>query len=73
MDPMHKGINRRDPKDLYSIYDLEPTLLQPSPEAIVVFDDLLTSGCHFRAMEQKIKESFPDVPCYGIFIGRSII
>ena len=70
--PMHQSVTTRNPTQLSSLYCVNQDILLPEPQAIAIFDDLLTSGCHFRAMEQKIKESLPNVTCYGIFVGRSI-
>lgn len=71
MEAVHVSGALRKPKALYDVYTLDKSLVEPRPEAIAIFDDLLTSGCHFKAMEMKIKDHFPDATCIGIFVGRS--
>jgi hypothetical protein len=43
---------------------------KPAPEKLVVFDDLLTTGCHFKAIAQILGERFPNKHVVGPFIAR---
>ena len=40
------------------------------PEAIFLFDDVLTTGAHYCAATRKLSEYFPGVPVIGNFIAR---
>ena len=44
----------------------------PPPTVIGVFDDLLTTGCHFQAMKATLAARFPEVPILGMFIARRV-
>jgi hypothetical protein len=37
---------------------------------VVLFDDVLTSGKHFKCCERRLKEVMPDVPIAGVFLMR---
>jgi orotate phosphoribosyltransferase len=44
----------------------------PAPEKIVVFDDVLTGGSHFKAMKIVLRQRYPEVDIIGLFLARSI-
>lgn len=46
-------------------YDAESDL-------IVIFDDVLTSGCHFRAVKNVVLKSYPNAEIGGIFVARTV-
>jgi hypothetical protein len=68
-DSKQKGLHPRDRAEHYSI---DEDFADPEPEIIMLFDDILTTGCHFKAMEIVLKERFPDVAIYGLFLARSV-
>lgn len=37
---------------------------------IVLFDDMLTTGKHYKCCEQRLRELFPQIPIRGWFIAR---
>jgi predicted amidophosphoribosyltransferase len=37
---------------------------------IALFDDVLTTGCHFRAAKSILEKSFHEVEIIGLFIAR---
>ena len=43
-----------------------------SPQKIVIFDDVLTKGTHFKAMQKILNRYYPQVPTIGLFIALSI-
>lgn len=65
---------RPSPDDLYRLLAIEASafVLSPQPN-IVLFDDLLTTGSHFKACQRLLKERFPDCTVSGLFIGRGNI
>jgi hypothetical protein len=44
----------------------------PPPTTIGVFDDVLTTGRHFKAVQQVLQVRFPGVPIVGVFIARRV-
>ena len=40
------------------------------PEYIVVFDDVRTTGSHYKAAELVLSAAFPAVPIAGFFLAR---
>lgn len=42
------------------------------PKPIVLFDDMITAGAHFKACQQLILEHEPDANIIGIFIARRV-
>lgn len=69
-DTSHGGDNRLGPDDLIPIYAIDESLAASPPTSIVVFDDVLTTGAHFKAMQHVLGQRFPMVTIYGIFIAR---
>lgn len=43
----------------------------PSPIKIIVFDDVITTGSHFKAVQAILRQNFPDTPIAGVFIART--
>lgn len=39
------------------------------PEVVVVFDDVLTTGAHFKACQRMIKEHYPRATTIGVFVA----
>jgi hypothetical protein len=57
---------------LYRLRQIDPTALRERPvrERIVVFDDLLTSGKHFKCCERRLQQCLPQTPVLGLFLMR---
>lgn len=64
--------NRPTAVELEANYDVNRAIQMPVPTRIVIFDDVLTQGAHYRAMANRIDRVFPKVPKCGLFIARSI-
>ena len=47
-------------------------LLSPTPKAIAIFDDVITTGASFKAAQIMIKKEYPETPVIGIFVARSL-
>lgn len=66
------GEKRPTPEDLYAMLAIdELCLVVPAKETIVLFDDLLTNGTHFKACKRILNERLPDRAVVGLFIGRA--
>lgn len=81
-EPVLPGGERMSPEELRRIYQLNKALpewrssvLYPrvkDAEAVVIVDDLLVTGAHFRAMKSILQEQFPDAEIIGLFIARAV-
>lgn len=67
----HKGFRLR-PDQLTALYKVNEELVEPLPTAILVVDDLLTTGCHFKAMKTVLLKRFPKALVGGLFIARRV-
>ncbi len=72
IEAAHDADVRPRPEDLIAIYAINESVAEPSPQNIFVFDDVLTTGCHFKAMKQVLSVRFPNVPVLGLFIARRV-
>jgi hypothetical protein len=68
----HQSDDRPRPQDLEVIYKIDETLSRPDPGNIIVFDDVLTTGCHFKAMQKVLNHQFPNAQIFGVFIARCL-
>lgn len=55
---------------LAQYYEIDEALSDPEPTNIAVFDDILTSGAHFRAAKRILLRRFPDAKIFGFFVAR---
>lgn len=70
-EPAKAAEVRPKPDDLYSIFALEESLLEPPVKKnILLFDDVLTTGAHFKACQRRLREALPDRRIIGIFVCR---
>ena len=72
MSAAHEADGRPRPPEIAANYSIDENLAAPTPERFGVFDDLLTTGSHFKAMRMVLEARFPDVPVTGIFIARRV-
>ena len=67
------GRDRKSYQELLDITAVDAALSDPEPRAeIVLFDDVLTSGKHFRVAKTRILEVWPGRPILGMFIARCV-
>lgn len=65
------GEKRPTPDQLYELLQIDQTcLMPPVKQTIFLFDDLLTTGTHFKACKRLLNEQLPACSVIGIFIGR---
>jgi predicted amidophosphoribosyltransferase len=50
-------------------YAVDEALLNPKPKTVALVDDVLTTGAHFRAAHNVIKQAFLGIPIVGLFIA----
>lgn len=72
-DPAHNPGNKRPSiADHFNNLMIDEGLKDPPPRAIVIFDDVITSGASFKAAQKILLKNFPEVPIVGIFVARNI-
>ena len=67
----HKAAQRQSLEDLIDNYRFDEEAALPEPASIALFDDLLTTGRHFKATEHLLRMRYPDTEILGIFVARS--
>jgi predicted amidophosphoribosyltransferase len=73
LESFHDGY-RLTPVELRGYYEIDENLCDcDEPREVTLFDDLLTTGSHFKASKSVIQERWPGVPVSGIFIARRYI
>lgn len=71
-EPSHKSSKRPSSQELKARYRLDDINSDQLREKIIVFDDVLTMGSHFKAIKSLLHEAYPQKKIYGLFIARSI-
>ena len=64
-----KGITPEVRADNFLIDEEEAT---PEPQSVIVFDDVIAGGSHFKAIKMVLRERFPGVDVVGIFLARTL-
>lgn len=67
-----RGSYRHDPEELAEIFYIDENISEPIPPKIAIFDDVLTTGAHFKAAQRTIQERYPGISVIGIFVARRI-
>lgn len=71
-EAVHEQDDRPGPEDIRELYELDQDLLDPEPEKIVICDDVLTTGAHFKAVKDILEGAFPNAEIVGCFIARRV-
>lgn len=58
----HLAEERVSIEELIASMGIDEAISQPPPTALAIFDDLLTTGRHFKAVETVLNRRFPGVP-----------
>jgi predicted amidophosphoribosyltransferase len=64
--------DRPSPEEIATNYEIDVARAQPAPRLIGVFDDVLTTGAHFRAMKTVLQTRFPGTSVIGVFLARRV-
>jgi hypothetical protein len=68
----HERDDRPSPDEIAENYYINDERREPAPRSFGIFDDLLTTGSHFKAMQTTLRRQFPDIPITGIFVARRV-
>ncbi|EAA6844502.1 hypothetical protein DRE43_24085 [Salmonella enterica subsp. enterica serovar Java] len=63
--------NRPSPDEIMANYRLDENLRAGCRDNIVIFDDVLTAGSHFKAMKRFLLQFFPEANILGLFVART--
>lgn len=69
-EAVHLNADRPTPAAIKDDYRVEPSHLNDLRNDVIIFDDMLTTGSHFKAMQRTILEVKPDTNIIGLFIAR---
>ena len=70
MQASHCNENRNHPGQLVENYKVDKEALNNARSTIIIFDDVLTAGSHFKAMKEVILQHRSDVKIIGLFVAR---
>ena len=68
----HSSKYRPSREEIYANYRIDEEIAAPRPQRIALFDDVLTTGAHFKASQQILEERYPGVSVVGIFVARRV-
>ncbi len=67
-----KEKKRQSKNEIIDNLVFEPKNYDLSKSKIIIFDDVITTGRHFKAAQYKIKEKFPSANIVGLFVARKV-
>jgi len=70
MEAAHDAGIRPGPDQIAAGYQIDENLCKPVPNAIALFDDVITTGAHFAAARRVLQVRFPQTRIFGSFIAR---
>lgn len=70
--PFHQITPRPPWEDLVDNYYIDENIANPEPKKVVLFDDLLTEGAHFKAAQNVLENRYPGIITRGVFIARRV-
>jgi hypothetical protein len=68
----HESLIRPRPEEIELLYQLDASVFAPQPEVIVLVDDVLTTGAHFKAAQAILAQQFPNIRTIGAFVARRV-
>jgi hypothetical protein len=71
----HASVRRSSFAALYGLIRLDRQLLARAPlrDRIVLFDDVLTTGKHYKCCERRLREAGVQIPISGLFVARRLL
>jgi len=73
VEASHEAGQRPRPVEIEANLQLNPDLCQSFKDVIILVDDMITTGAHFKACQNKLKTVFPNAIIKGMFITRRAI
>lgn len=72
VEATHLISTRPSPDEVLRNYRLNESLLLPEPQIIFLVDDVLTTGCHFKAAKRLLLARLPNANIVGLFVARRV-
>lgn len=72
LDPFHLSPTRPRPDDLIANYEFDSSIAEPAPTTIIICDDVITTGSHFKAIKHVLKKHYPNTTIAGLFLARRV-
>ncbi len=72
MPAAHESANRPPPEEWEKVYAVDEALAVGNPQWFGIIDDLLVTGCRFRAISNVLRRRFPTARITGLFIARRV-
>ena len=72
MTPSHQSTLRPTPDELQNNYSVDQSLLNNARDQIIIFDDIITAGAHYRAMVSVLSAHRADLQFAGLFVARRV-
>jgi hypothetical protein len=73
IEPSHEAIQRPKPSEIEANLILDMDMCVVQKEFIILVDDMITTGAHFKACQNKLKAVFQNAMIKGMFITRRAI
>ncbi len=70
VEQSHLAAERVSIDELMSSMAVDEQSAMPAPRSFGLFDDVLTTGRHFKAVQAVLLRRFPGVPIVGMFVAR---
>lgn len=67
----HFSGKKRNIEDIQRNLSINRELVDDIKDSIIIFDDVLTSGAHFKAVSRLLSDRFKDVNIHGLFLARA--
>jgi predicted amidophosphoribosyltransferase len=68
----HETDRRARPEEMVAQYQVVEALATPAPAMIGICDDMVTTGCQYRAMRTVLAQRFPQAEFFGLFLARRV-
>lgn len=69
---VHETEKRARPDEMVGQYQVVEALAAPVPSMIAICDDMVTTGCQYRAMRTVLGQRFPEAEFFGLFLARRV-
>jgi hypothetical protein len=71
-DADHESTLRQSPRELHRVLRINEAVALPTRPQILIFDDVLTTGKHFKVAQNLLRARFPQAKISGLFLARCI-
>jgi hypothetical protein len=73
LEPSHEAQHRPKPSEIEANLHLNSELCHLTKDNIILVDDMITTGAHFKACQSKLRVAFPNAIIKGMFITRRAV